>query len=403
MSIKDYNAGPAAALLVLLAGATQCAQRPQTPTGVRVLAPTRLSPGDDLAFAVSSAAPGTAFVLRPGVYRRQSINPKDGMSFTGEPGAILDGENVTGYAFETLASIPKGVEIRGLVIERYAPALNLGAIQADNGADWIVEDNEIRFNANIGLKVGARMRVRRNHIHHNGVSGIAGYRSDGVLIENNEIAFNNPSNTFVAPALAGESGVKLFEVNDLIVRGNRVHQNNGLGIWCDNACLNALIEDNTVTLNTLGGIWQEAGYSAVIRQNVVTQNGLAPPAPDWVQKAGIMVSNSPNVEVYGNTVAGNANGITAMYASGYGTTGPHGPRVLANLFVHDNTVTMETGRSGLAQNMGDLSVFTSRNNRWERNVYEFGVQNLLPFMWMNRPVSREGWQSYDLDVAGAFR
>ena len=216
-------------------------------------------PGQPIQAIVDGSPERSVFLIKSGVHRRQSIKPRDGMTFVGEPGSILDGENVTPHAFESLPASPREVTIRGLVIERYVPILNLGAIQADNGADWIVEGNEIRYNANVGLKVGARMRVRYNYVHHNGVSGINGYRADGVLIEDNEVAYNNPSNMFVDPTLASESGIKFFEINDLIVRHNNVHHNNGVGIWCDNAYLNMLIEDNAVSLNTTGGIWQEVG------------------------------------------------------------------------------------------------------------------------------------------------
>jgi hypothetical protein len=381
--------------LLLLAGTLSLSA--QTSPAPRVI----VSPGEDLAAAVARAPSGATFVFKPGVYRRQSITPRSHDTFIGEPGAILDGEHVTGYAFETLASTPSAVTIRGLVIEHYVPALNLGAIQADNGADWVVEDNEIRFNANIGLKVGPRMRVRRNHVHHNGVSGINGYRSHGVVVEQNEVAYNNPSNTFVDPSLAGESGLKFVELGDLVVRDNSVHHNNGIGIWCDTARLNMLIEGNTVSLNTTGGIWQELGYSAIIRHNIVTKNGLAFPVPDWLQKAGIAVTNSSDVEVYGNILAGNANGVTAMQASGYPTTGPHGPKVLRNLYVHDNLIAMPIGRTGLAQNVGDLSYFRSRNNRWVRNLYQLGAGS-SPFAWMNRSLSSRQWQGAGQDREGAF-
>ena len=51
----------------------------------------RLAPGDDLQAAVDTAAPGSVFVLTPGIYRRQSVVPKDGQEFVGETGAVLNG------------------------------------------------------------------------------------------------------------------------------------------------------------------------------------------------------------------------------------------------------------------------------------------------------------------------
>ena len=359
-----------------------------------------LYPGDNLGEIVSSNPPGTSFIIKSGVHRRQSINPKDNMIFTGESGAILDGENVTEYAFETLASIPKNVTIQGLIIQNYIPPLNLGAIQADNGADWLVQNNEIRNNANIGLKVGARMRVLNNFVHHNGVSGINGYRADGVLLEGNEVSFNNPSNTFIDPSLAGESGVKFFEVNNLVARGNNIHDNNGIGIWCDTCYLNQLIENNTL-INNIGGVWQEIGYSAIIRNNIVSNSGVARPLPGWLENAGIMVTNSPDVEIYGNTLDNNANGITAMQSTGYETSGLYGPRELKNLYVHNNTVTQKNGLVGLSQIVGDNSYYTSKNNRFVDNTYYLGISTNY-FTWSGQNLNESGWKSAGQDVNGVF-
>ena len=137
----------------------------------------------------------------------------------------------------------------------------------------------------------------------------------------------------------------------------------------------------------------------MIRYNIVSQNGLG--APDWLGQAGIMVSNSPDVEIYGNTVFNNGNGITGMQASGYATTGLFGARELKNLYVHDNVVTMTTGRSGLAQNISDNSYFVSRNNRWVGNAYHLGA-NVSYFSWFNSNANELEWRNYGQDVTGTF-
>ena len=53
-----------------------------------------LQPGDDIRSAAKAAPPGTKFVLEPGIYRRQVIEPKDGQEFLGMDGAVLDGAMV---------------------------------------------------------------------------------------------------------------------------------------------------------------------------------------------------------------------------------------------------------------------------------------------------------------------
>ena len=81
-----------------------------------------------------------------------------------------------------------------------------------------------------------------------------------------------------------------------------------------------------MTDNRDAGIWHEVSYDAIIRYNTVERNG-GTTAPDWLQAGGINVTNSPNVQVYGNTVLDNANGIGVMQATGY-PTGPYGPNEL---------------------------------------------------------------------------
>ncbi len=51
----------------------------------------RLNPGDDVQAIVENSPNGTAFVFSPGVYRMNTIIPKDGQQFYGEPGAVISG------------------------------------------------------------------------------------------------------------------------------------------------------------------------------------------------------------------------------------------------------------------------------------------------------------------------
>lgn len=51
----------------------------------------RVEVGDDLQHLVESNPDGTAFLLASGVHRNQSVRPRHGNRFTGEPGAVLSG------------------------------------------------------------------------------------------------------------------------------------------------------------------------------------------------------------------------------------------------------------------------------------------------------------------------
>jgi len=199
------------------------------------------------------------------------------------------------------------------------------------------------------------------------------------------------------PATAEAAGLKFMNQYGLVVRNNNVHDNI-LGLWFDTGYQGTIVEGNTVVNNAHGGIWIEATYGAVVRNNRAEQNG-GTTTGGWLAHAGIQVTNSPDVEVYGNTVLDNMNGIGIMETSGY-PDGPYGPLHVTNLNVHDNTVRMQTGTTGLDQNTGDNSVFTSRNNRFVNNTYVLGP-NAGYFAWNGRfGLSFAAWQGYGQDLTG---
>ena len=74
-----------AVVAIGITGCTPSAQSQQTVV---------LKPGQDLAAAVDRAPEGTRFRLEPGVYRQQTIRPKDRQEFVGQEGAILNGAMV---------------------------------------------------------------------------------------------------------------------------------------------------------------------------------------------------------------------------------------------------------------------------------------------------------------------
>ena len=164
-----------------------------------------------------------------------------------------------------------------------------------------------------------------------------------------------------------------------------------------------MIENNRVEDNTWRGIFYEISYKATIRNNVSRRNGFKPPRGVLgpVDHAGILVSNSRDVEIYGNTVENNWTGIGA-YESNRGS-GKYGVHDLVNLNVHDNTVVQSTGRAaGVTQSIGSNAVFTSRNNKFTRNNYDLGTSARY-FQWTNSDRTTSEWKGYGLDVTGTFR
>lgn len=314
----------------------------------------------------------------------------DRIYFADDPSGRRVETSVVPTAIEASAN---DVTVSGLTFEKYANIAQHGVISAEGKTGWVIARNEVRWNHGLGIRFGPRSRVIDNRVHHNGQLGIGGAGTD-VLVERNEIAYNNTAR-FDPDWEAG--GTKFAMTDRLIVRENTVHHNGGQGLWTDVDNINTIYEQNTVEDNERVGIYHEISYAAIIRHNIVRRNGWGFPA--WIWGAGIVVAASPNVEVYGNTVEGNGDGIGAVQQQR--GSGAYGPHEVWNLWVHDNVIANTSGWTGLVQDIGDTAPFTSRNNRFERNSYTLGG-NPEPFHWMNLELDQAGWTSFGHDADGQF-
>lgn len=280
------------------------------------------------------------------------------------------------------------VTISGLVIEKYANRAQRGAIQGDRGnSGWLIEDNEVRYNHGTGIRTNTDMVLRNNWVHHNGQIGVAGL-GDRILVEGNEISFNGIAgfNPFWE---AG--GTKWVLTNDLVVRNNHVHNNRGRGIWTDIDNRNSLIEGNLAEDNDQSGIAHEISYSATIRNNTVRNNGQA--FDVWLWGAQILVQNSSDTTVTGNTVV-----VAASGGDGIGVinqnrgSGNFGVYRSENVIVRDNDVTYlgNRGQSGVADDTdGRPSCSAGGNNTFDGNTYSAGSLETRHWFWCT-----------DLDWAG---
>lgn len=301
-----------------------------------------------------------------------------------DPAGHLVEAAVTPRAF---AGRGTGVVIRSLVVEKYATPAQRGAVDASDGSGWVIEDVTARLNAGGGLRGGVGTTIRRSRAMDNGQIGITAI-GRGVLVEDCEIARNNTQG-FQSGWEAG--GTKFALTDGLVVRRCNVHHNQGPGLWTDVDNVRTTYEGNTVTSNTGEGIFHEISGSAVIRNNIV--RGNSPGSNPWVWGAGIHVASSFDVEVHGNTVEGNGNGIVGSQQNR--GSGPNGPRVLRGLQVHDNVVR-SSGKVGVSQDVSDQGVFTSRGNVFDRNHYE----TVQVFTWADRDFGFTAWRNYGHDRNG---
>ena len=443
-------------------------------------------PGTDIQSLVDSSPAGTTFVLKAGTHRQQQIQPKNGNTFIGEPGAILSGAKVLsnfiqegqfwvahgqfqqgrvhGFCNHNLPNLPKGgckfsedlfindqalfqvarlsdiapgrwffdydadkiylvdnpngkkvetsitryafwghennVTIKHLVIEKYANPVQEGAIHAKNGnqgplgENWTIIHNDIRLNHGAGIRISNGMTAIANHIHHNGQMGIGG-AGRNMLFEYNEIAHNNTQgNDWQVEA----GGVKVVKARNIIFRSNFVHHNVGPGIWADVDNFNVRYDHNRLADNAGPGIFHEKSFKAVIRHNWVGRNGFG--FQVGLVGAGILVSASSDVDIYGNTVRFNAAGIGLVQATP--SIGQFGPFDLSDVFVHDNEIFTKKGHTGMDIRSHELVYFTGRNIRFRKNRYFLIGNKDKYFRWMNRARTASEWKAFGQDVNGAI-
>jgi parallel beta-helix repeat protein len=376
-----------------------------------------VSAGQNIQSAVAASPAGTTFILKAGTYLQQSIIPKSGDRFVGEPGTVLDGQGATGSAIAAGgAPYPSNVTIRGLKVSGYEPSFQRGAIDAGGSSPseattgWVIDSNEVAYNGEYGIRIGHSTQVTRNNVHHNKRLNIAG-SGNNTLIASNEIAFGNYLNVFDANFEAG--GTKFTFTNGLILQNNYVHDNVGAGLHLDLNNINTAIEGNRIDHNGSDGIVIEISYKTTIFNNTINDNGWFDPRNRYgfLWNAGIGIHASPDVEVYGNKVSGNYAGVVAIEQNRQKDPAAYGPHIVQNLYVHDNIITQTnlprtaneiSVAAGAATDIpGNSAMFSSRNNRFSNNTYYLGP-NLWPFAWRFGVRNEAEWKAYGQDVSGVF-
>ncbi len=316
---------------------------------------------------------------------------------------VYAGSNPSGHVTEISAlrsafsGTASSVTLRNLIIEKYASVAGYGAIQATSTSGaasngWIVDSNELRFNHGMGLRISNSMKVTNNKFHDNGQMGLGGTGSN-VLIENNEIYKNN----YAGYSWNWEAGGNKFTWStNLTIRGNYSHDNNGPGLWTDINNDYVLYESNHTTRNVMAGIDHEISFHATIRNNLIENDGFSPLGTGSIWwGSGILIQNSSNVEVYGNTVTNCMDAIGGIQAD-RGNAPDGTPYRLMNLHVHDNIVTQQVNYAeGIVKaTVFDNSVFTSWGNHFQNDTYYLTDLSHPYFLWLDQKWTLDQWNLY---------
>jgi parallel beta helix pectate lyase-like protein len=320
-------------------------------------------------------------------------------------GMITIGDDPTGRLVEQatapslINSIADDVTVENLVLEQAANEAQFGAIETRQvepeaaGSGWTIRNNEIRLNHGVGIGFGGRSLVAGNSIHHQGQLGFGAW-GDGSVVRDNDI-FTNGVAGYSGDWEAG--GSKSWLTEDLSIVHNRVHDNRGPGLWTDGGNLRTTYEYNVVTDNDGAGIQHEISYDATIRYNEVADNGRV--HKGWAWEAGIQIQSSGGtcgqIDVAHNTVTGGANGIVLIESGDRANEdpAPHGPHLVRNVHVHDNTVTLSPGgTSGAVEDIDDQTVFDAGGNRFESNTYRLPTPDGSYFSWDGADLSWQQWR-----------
>lgn len=229
-----------------------------------------------------------------------------------------------------------GVTIKGFRMRHAANEAQSGAIASDGYSSVTVESNVLSdaHGAVVSLSDGAGLKIVRNDISRGGQEGIHMSTVADSLVQGNRIHDNN-TEAFSSGWEAG--GMKAAtSTTRLTIDRNEVDHNSGPGLWCDGLCRDIIYSNNRVHDNAEEGIKHEISHGAKIFGNAVWQNGTQ--FNDWGFGAGILVQNSDGCEIYGNTLAWNANGIAVIEQdrTDSGTT-----HYVFNTYIHDNVVVMQ--------------------------------------------------------------
>ena len=256
--------------------------------------------GQSIDSAAQAAPEGAAFCIRAGIHRSQSIHPKTGQAFIGEPGAILNGSiklgdflhngrfwhaggitprgQTAGDCLKTKSACNRsdGVYVDGVPLEPVAAlgSLRPGTFYFDHAARqlWLANNprgklvelaaTERAFHASAAHGVVIRdliVEKYANPAQQGAIStGRRGQPATGWRVENNEVRFN--------------TGVGVAAGPDSVIRGNRIHHNGQLGIT--STANNVLIEDNEISYNNIYGFdadWEAGGLKAAIAENMTVR------------------------------------------------------------------------------------------------------------------------------------
>jgi hypothetical protein len=291
-------------------------------------------------------------------------------------GARIDGQGARRHGFVVGAN---DVVIDGFEVTNTVNPEQEGAVQVRDSSRFTLRNSRIHDTggACISISGGAGHQVLDNELASCAQEGFHLTGLSDTIVARNQIHHNNPNHAYDMEWEAG--GGKATRSSRLLFEANEVYANGGPGLWCDLDCRSVTYTNNRVHHNAWAGIMFEISDGAVIAGNRTWENGWG--KTTWGWGAGILVASSRNVEVYGNVVAWNADGISVISQDRSSTyayeAGSSTWNSVVNVYVHSNDIIVTpqasdgTDKHLLAwlQDWGGVMFDAGSNNRGAGNRY----------------------------------
>ena len=273
---------------------------------------------------------GATYWFAPGVHtlgtgQYSQIQPGNGSTFMGGPGAIIDGQNLNQYAFTTKA---RNVTIEYLTIRNFKCPVDEGVINHDQGPGWTIRYCTAENNHGGAVLLGDSCEVCQNCLRNNGQYGFQVFGKN-TRLDSNEISGNNTDDLeHTIPGGCGcTGGGKFWDADGCELRGNYVHNNMSVGLWMDTDDRNFLVEGNYISDNDAEGLFYEISYNFLIQDNTFVRNNLVKGkarGTDAFPDGAIYISSSSGEaaisstyavsEISGNYFKDNWNGVVMFEA-----------------------------------------------------------------------------------------
>jgi Right handed beta helix region len=280
--------------------------------------------GDNSSFNFST--PDTTYWFAPGTHTLGTsaggqIDPADGDTYVGAPGAVLDGQNVNQYAFvgnyQDLSD--ENITIEYLTIENFHSDQGGGAVNGNGNNGWTEKYDLMKDNSpGAAMMLGGDNVVSDNCLTQNGEYGFNGYSqvdetygatftggATNITFTGNDVSDNNTQKT----QSGIEGGGKFWQDGDVVVTGNYVHDNiDSPGIWMDTDNAGFLVQGNYISGNGGEGLMYEISYNAHIIDNTFIDNAItAGPGNKGFPTGAIYISESGGNASVPSTYAGELN------------------------------------------------------------------------------------------------